>query len=207
MFWEPHTSSIDFCESNYLHSDYIVELHSVWSSFLGITLPGLIGYWMTLRASATKTASPLGEWRVKLSHLILAFTGLGSMGLHGTLHWFFQSSDELPMIYLVLANLYAIAEIDAPLGQPNYPWLGPAMVAITVLLTFIYYAFQELYWVFLLTFSSALSLFLLSVWRFLYGPNARQHGSEVWRITKTTSIRGFCDRVDDCSRNYCMKFA
>lgn len=183
MFWEPHTSSIDFCESNYLHSSHIVEPHNVWSSFVGIALPGLIGYYQALGAPA-----PLGEWRVKLSHLILAATGLGSAGLHGTLHWILQSSDELPMIYLVLADLYAIAEVDAPLGRPNHPWLGTATMGVAALITVVYYAFQDLYWVFLATFAAGVVLELAGALRLVYGANARRHGPDVLRIGATGAV-------------------
>lgn len=187
MFWEPHTASIDFCEPNYLHSSFVVEPHNLWSSFVGITLPGLLGLWYTLRAEQQlKTPHHvLCEWRVKLSHLILAVTGLGSMGLHGTLHWFFQSSDELPMIYLLLVNLYALAELDAPLGKPNYPRLGPTVTAVAFGATLVYYIFREIYWVFLLTFSTVASLTLYNGSRLVYGPLARKHSRDVMRVWYT----------------------
>jgi dihydroceramidase len=86
-YWEPHTSSIDFCEENYLHSNYIVEIHNVWSSLLGISLFGIIGliYHPNLNH----------EKRNLLAYWILVLIGIGSAGLHGSLHWIFQSSDEV----------------------------------------------------------------------------------------------------------------
>jgi len=185
-FWEPHSSSIDFCETNYLLNDFVVEPHNVWSSFVGITLPGLIGFWQSWGAPG-----PLGERRVQASHLILALTGIGSMGLHGTLHWFFQSSDELPMIYLLLANLYAIAELDAPPGKPNYPWLEKAMIGVLLVNTAVYYTFQSLYWVFLLTFASGCVGYLNSAIRLVYGKNARKYSRQAVRIGNTGGISFF----------------
>ena len=98
-FWEPHTSSIDFCETNYLHSPYIVEPHNVVSSLWGLSAIGFIGIYF---------GNPTNELRFKIAYGILLLIGLGSAALHGTLHWIFQSSDELPMIYLVLSVVYSL---------------------------------------------------------------------------------------------------
>jgi len=185
VFWEPHTASIDFCEPNYVHGEFVVEPHNVWSSFVGITLPGFIGFW---RACKAPPGSPLGEYRVKLSHLILAVTGLGSMGLHGTLHWVFQSSDELPMLYLLLSDAYAVVELDAAIGKPAYPWLGPAMIGATLFNTLVYYIFQDLYWVFLTTFALGCCLITYCGARMVYGSQARENGPEVIRVWFTAMV-------------------
>jgi dihydroceramidase len=152
-YWEPHSSSIDFCESNYLHSVYAAEPHNVWSSLLGIAMLGVLGLWQSVRIPG-----PVSERRIKVAFAVLALTGLGSAGLHGTLHWIFQSSDELPMIYFVLALLYCDAEVDAATGKQNYPWLAPATIAAAICNTVVYYTFQQLYWVFLLTFTIVVSV-------------------------------------------------
>ena len=145
-YWEPHTSSIDFCETNYLLSPYIVEPHNSLSSIWGLTLLGLIGiYW----------GNPTGELRFKIAYGVLIVIGIGSAGLHGTLHWIFQSSDELPMIYLVLAGLYCCLENDTALPDKlKYPWLPHMFVLLGIINTLVYFRFQEIYIVFLLTFVS-----------------------------------------------------
>jgi hypothetical protein len=94
----------------------------------------------------------VSERRVKVVFAVLVLTGLGSAGLHGTLHWIFQSSDELPMIYFMLALLYCDAEVDAAPGKQKFPWLAPATIATAICNTVVYYTFQQLYWVFLVTF-------------------------------------------------------
>jgi dihydroceramidase len=153
-YWEPHSSSIDFCESNYLHSVYAAEPHNVWSSVLGIAMLGVLGLWQSLSASVRRSAGhPVSERRVKVAFAVLVLTGLGSAGLHGTLHWIFQSSDELPMIYFMLALLYCDAEVDAASGKQNYRWLAPASIGAAICNTVVYYTFQQLYWVFLVTFT------------------------------------------------------
>eukprot|EP00557_Chaetoceros_sp_GSL56_P004669 CAMPEP_0176506182 /NCGR_PEP_ID=MMETSP0200_2-20121128/16896_1 /TAXON_ID=947934 /ORGANISM="Chaetoceros sp., Strain GSL56" /LENGTH=104 /DNA_ID=CAMNT_0017905795 /DNA_START=573 /DNA_END=884 /DNA_ORIENTATION=+ len=101
LFWEPHSSSIDFCESNYLISNYIVEVHNSWSSIVGLSLFGILGLAINNHTR---------ELRHTVAYSILVLIGLGSAGLHGTLHWFLQSSDELPMMYLLLSIIYLCAE-------------------------------------------------------------------------------------------------
>ena len=98
-FWEPHSSSVDFCEPNYLLSEYIAEPHNVWSS-LFITVIGMVGFFY---------GNPLNELSVSAMYIILAVIGLGSAGLHTTLHWFYQSSDEVPMLWQIPIDVLAYA--------------------------------------------------------------------------------------------------
>ena len=71
-FWEPHSSSITFCETDYAMTDYIVELHNTWSSLLGISLWGVIGLLY---------ANPLNEMRCTLGYMVAILIGFGSAGL------------------------------------------------------------------------------------------------------------------------------
>lgn len=143
-FWLPHTSSIDFCESNYGLSPNIVEFHNTWSSIAFLSLFGLVGLWK---------GNPTNEWRYTLGYLVLTMIGIGSAGLHGTLHWFFQSSDELPMIYLVTLMNFMAIEFESPHGQPKYPKLPLLLTVLMVVNTLVYYTFQHLYSVFITTYS------------------------------------------------------
>ena len=150
--WEPHSASIDFCETNYLHNEHMVEPHNVWSSVVGIAFFGVLGLGLSL-LSQQQPSSPLSEWRVKLGFFTLIVIGVGSALLHGTLHWFFQSSDELPMIYIVLCLLYGCAEVNAKPGQAKYHWLAPLLMGVVVVNTIVYFKFQDLYHVFVLSFA------------------------------------------------------
>lgn len=146
-FWKPHTSSVDFCESNYAWTDYVVEPHNVWSSAAGISFWGLLGLWQSVQCC--QADHPLSEHRVKVAFTLLVLIGLGSMGLHGTLHWIFQSSDELPMIYVVLVGMYSVWNLKVvQRGNQVALWLFAALVV-----TLVYYVFQEWYVVFLSVFT------------------------------------------------------
>lgn len=158
-FWEPHTSSIDFCETNYELTSSIAEFHNTWSSLVGISLFGLIGL---LYGNKTN------EWRFRLAYFILFAIGIGSAGLHGTLHWIFQSSDELPMIYLVAALVYNVVEIDSPISKPHFPRLPILMMILMIVNTYVYYVFQQLYWVFIATYSIGTTLYAVMAVKRIY---------------------------------------
>ncbi|KAL7544628.1 hypothetical protein ACHAWF_008004 [Thalassiosira exigua] len=164
-YWEPHTSSIDFCESNYLLTDLIVEPHNVLSSLLGLSLFGVAGMLY---------GNPTNERRTFMIYFTLSVIGLGSACLHASLHWCFQSFDELPMIYLVVCALYCILEVDSPKNAPKYPNLATYLILLSCINTAIYYTFQHLYIIFLLTFEGlgviALCLSARILWR-LYTEN------------------------------------
>ena len=200
-YWEPHTSSIDFCETNYLLSSHVVEPHNVLSSLWGLSLLGVVGMcW----------GNPTGELRFAVAYGILVVIGIGSAALHGTLHWVFQSSDELPMIYLVIAALYCCLENDtAPNNPSRHPWLPHASVLFGVVSTLVYFRFQQIYFVFLLTFSSmTVAAFVLHIniaWRqrkLLLGPPMPSAGCR----TTTNSIScgngiNVEQSIDDIHRN------
>lgn len=177
-YWEPHSSSIDFCETNYLHSNHIVEIHNTWSSIVGIALFGAIG---------VIYGNPTKEWRFTIAYTSLMVIGIGSAFLHGTLHWVFQSSDELPMIYFIITGIYILLEVESPLEATHvqsdhardddgklkkkflkYPNLPLQLVALSIANTLIYYKFQSFYWVFILTFTSATALYLFMVGMMVY---------------------------------------
>jgi hypothetical protein len=113
---------------------------------MGISAFGILGLAMFPR-------DIIAEPRVRLSFWVLIITGLGSCGLHATLNQWFQSFDELPMIYITILNIYACAEVDAPHGAPNYPGLATGLSVGAIACTLFYYTFQHIYWVFLMTFS------------------------------------------------------
>lgn len=123
----------------------MVEFHNTWSSLAGISLFGVIGLWK---------GNPTKEIRYTLGYIVLLMIGVGSAGLHGTLHWIFQSSDELPMIYLVTIMNFMAVEFESARGQPKYPKLPLLLTILMVFNTLVYYIFQHLYLVFICTYSA-----------------------------------------------------
>lgn len=101
-------SSISWCESNYVNSEYIAEY---WNTLTGICLSisGIVFY-MNNRS----LFSDLKPNFTRIT-LLLVFVGIGTMLFHGTLYYPFQLLDELPM--LMLANEYLILLISLETTQ------------------------------------------------------------------------------------------
>lgn len=92
-YWSPSTSSIDWCERNYVVTQYIAEFWNCISSF-SMCILGVI---LFIRGLYNKI-----ETRFLLSSLGLALVGLGSAYFHGTLTHLGQMADELPMVYSMI---------------------------------------------------------------------------------------------------------
>jgi dihydroceramidase len=179
-FWEPHTSSIDFCERNYEHSYHIAEMHNTWSSLAGVSTFGLIGLiW----------GNPTKEIRYTLAYLLLVLIGIGSAGLHGTLHWIFQSSDELPMVYLATLYNYMSFEIDSKRGQLHYPRMPLVLTIILLADTVVYYVFQHIYAIFIITYGASHILNIYLLYQLVHKKKA---GGEMAKRIYMRSRIGFC---------------
>lgn len=138
-FWEPHSSSIDFCEPNYYLTTWCAELHNTWSSLL-ITFIAAIGLLYS---------NPTNEASVSLMFLVLVVIGLGSAGLHTSLHWVLQSADEIPMLWQTLSLLHAAYKISR--GEKYNAQVGYVFIIIAITQTILYYSFQQTYAVFLVS--------------------------------------------------------
>jgi dihydroceramidase len=162
-YWLPHTSSVNFCEPDYFVSDYIVEFHNTWSSIL-ITVLAIIGY---LYGNPTK------ELRFSVMYFFVAVVGIGSTLLHGTMHWFFQSSDEIPMLWGSLSNLYGLCVMNEDRGSSRsrtYAWI---FFTIGMLQTIVYYTFQQFYASFIIVFvTSSACVTTWTAYLAFYEPNA-----------------------------------
>lgn len=149
-FWEPHSSSVDFCEPNYLHSVYVAETHNAWSSL----------YMVLLTSVGMLYSNPTNELRNTTMFLVLFFVGWGSVGLHGTLHWVFQSADEVPMLWMNLAFFFALNNIYTPIGESTTK-MAAFLTLVGVVQTYVYYTFQQYYWIFIATYVAGVVVIVL----------------------------------------------
>lgn len=156
-YWLPHTSSVDFCESDYYLSFYIAELHNTWSSLL-ISLMGILGILYS---------NPLKENMFNIIYIILVFIGLGSVGLHLTLHWFPQSLDEVPMLWFNMVGFYILYHLKTKKNDKNNKndIMIYIVTIITLFETYIYYAMRSLYPFFLGIF--ILTTTIVIIWTFM----------------------------------------
>jgi len=84
--------------------------------------------------------------------------GAGSVALHGTLHWFWQSSDEIPMLWLNLSTLYSLFNLNSAFPRKSRSYSAILFVLIGILQTIAYFTMRHVYDFFLFSFISSLVL-------------------------------------------------
>lgn len=84
----------------------------------------------------------------------LGIIGLGSVGLHGSLHWIYQSSDEVPMLWLSLVMLYSFWNINS---KDEVAGSSMAFTVFGIVQTYVYYRYQHIYAAFLVSFITCLA--------------------------------------------------
>jgi dihydroceramidase len=102
-FWTSmgEAASIDWCEPNYVLTQYVAEWWNTISS-LPMAALGLYGLWRAYRDPQAV------EPRFRACFAALAMVGFGSAAFHAMLLRSAQALDELPMIYGSLVLLYCL---------------------------------------------------------------------------------------------------
>ncbi|XP_033119808.1 alkaline ceramidase 3-like isoform X2 [Anneissia japonica] len=126
--WGEPTSTLDWCEQNYVNSMYIAEFWNTVSNVFMI-FPPLIGIRFAVKDGL--------ERRFVLAFFGLLIVGIGSWFFHMTLLYQMQLFDELPMIYGTCVFLYCLLESNSPAKSHNYP-LGIFLTAYALVTTFCY---------------------------------------------------------------------
>jgi dihydroceramidase len=102
-YWSPSTSSIDWCERNYVITKYIAEFWNCMSSFVMCILAGIL----IIRGLYNRI-----EKRFLLLSLSFGLVGFGSAYFHGTLTHVGQMADELPMVYSMIIWWFILYRMD-----------------------------------------------------------------------------------------------
>ena len=125
-YWGAVTSSIDWCERNYVVSHLVAEWYNTLSNSCFI----LIGLW------GAHTAWRNGiEFRYVVTYLNVATIGIGSAAFHGTLTHVGQQGDETPMVFSAACWLVVVCFQD-PAFEARHPGLfGRCAWAATALCT------------------------------------------------------------------------
>lgn len=198
-YWEPHSSSVDFCEANYLHGKIVAEPHNAWSSLVFVAF-GVVG---ALHRPGCQ------ERMFLLPHLVLISIGLGSAAFHSTLHWFWQSTDEVPMLWLNMSHLYILVVIHIESGilganqnkNALMQWTALVFWLITICYTFFYYSYRAFYAVFLVTFSITTTAIILWTAYMVFVRNDRKLDNlqlQLWKCAFTSFVAfGFVPWVID----------
>lgn len=132
-FWGKPTSTLDWCEENYVENYYIAEFWNTVSNLMMI-IPGLFGILHYSRNGF--------EPQYILSNFSLFFVGIGSWMFHMTLWFEMQLLDELPMIYGTCVFLYTLAHRRSQVNYVGklYIW---TLVFISMAVTVTYLAIKE----------------------------------------------------------------
>ncbi|KAJ2331776.1 alkaline ceramidase ydc1, partial [Coemansia sp. RSA 2673] len=121
------TSTIDWCEENYVVSDYIAEFWNCLTNGMFVVLAAF-GIVNAIKHQQGK--------RVVALYMGLLFVGCGSACFHATLKYTTQLLDELPMLYLCALGFYSLVEIDRTIG---FGWKLPvALIALQTAITVTY---------------------------------------------------------------------
>ncbi|KAF9899816.1 Alkaline ceramidase 3 [Linnemannia zychae] len=151
-YWGPPTSSIDWCEDNYVWSYYIAEFFNSFSSFAMIILGEAACYSInrlqsdmqriaassestTYKIKNSATAATLKApslFRFKLAFRTITVVGIGSFLFHATLLHHMQMLDELPMLYSVLVLFFCL--IESRFG-PQPAWFPKLLAVVGVVVT------------------------------------------------------------------------
>lgn len=159
-------STIDWCESNYSLSKYVVEY---WNTISGscILLSSLVFY------HNHKTFIYESKYTINFLRItvLLFIVGIGTMLFHATLFYPFQLLDELPMILLTneyLILLMSLKTTQMAIPQTSYDYLNKGLfitnksLPLIILSYFIHPRLQ------IVTFHIALKISELSVFYVLY---------------------------------------
>jgi len=127
-YWQPKTSTLDWCENNYEVSYYIAEFWNTLTN-LAMIIPALKGIYEVRRQN-------FEPWFAKLYFLLLV-TGIGSWMFHMTLRYTSQLMDELPMVWGSAYMVYCLNRVRV---QPHEKTteMGVLMIAYTIFVTVMY---------------------------------------------------------------------
>lgn len=131
-YWEGVTSTIDWCEENYVVTPYIAEAMNTISNAVFILL-----------AIFAMQSAYRNNFEVRFVLISFGFmlVGVGSWLFHMTLKYEFQLLDELPMIYATCVPLWSIFSEGKSYGQSVA--VGTAVAFGANLLTAVYLYFKD----------------------------------------------------------------
>lgn len=98
-YWDQVTSTIDWCEENYVVTHYIAEAMN--------TISNSVFIFLALFAVVSSYKNNL-EVRFQLISLGFMLVGIGSWAFHMTLKYEYQLLDELPMIYATCIPMWSV---------------------------------------------------------------------------------------------------
>eukprot|EP00300_Choanocystis_sp_HF-7_P038781 c5611_g1_i1.p1 GENE.c5611_g1_i1~~c5611_g1_i1.p1 ORF type:complete len:287 (-),score=49.32 c5611_g1_i1:168-947(-) len=192
-YWGNIDATMDWCEKNYVVSQYIAEFWNTVSSVFMLFL-GVAGMWLGL-------SKGLPEKRFQVGFFALSFVGFGSAAYHMTLRRHFQLLDEIPM--LLGSHVIIYIQIAADKTGTHWPQ-KTAILALTLSSAFQVGAYVILgwYWVFLLGYASCIG----AMWYFVL-PKLRACPPALWRIFILTVVSYYSGFTLWCVEHYMCDYS
>lgn len=177
-------SSINWCELDYIKSEYIAEY---WNTITGIFLCFSSLY--TFYGNYKKNVIEL-----YYSNILLFIVGIGTMMFHGTLIYFWQLLDEIPMMLIVI-EYYKLLSVEIHLTNyiKFYRINYVLMYHIIPIIIASYYIHHQLQ-VFL--FQGSLAFFILLVVYTFYKTN-KQLNRLFYDKNKFEYVECFREKIED----------
>lgn len=150
------TANIKFCEPDFWLSTWIAEPCNVITAMISYVMLGFFGIFIMDRNSSVGRDATV-------VYTIMVIMGIGSSGFHATMLAATQPLDELGMLYLVAAMVFLVStksDINRALHVIK-------LVTWCIICTLIYYAYREMFTVFLAEF--LVSVITLTVMCFKLG--------------------------------------
>lgn len=130
-FWGDVTSTLDWCEENYVVSAFLAEFWNTISNWVFL-IPPAFGAYLSYKNGL--------EHRYTISFIALCVVGLGSVCFHATLLYEMQLLDELPMIYGTCILIFCSYQNSYKPRQYNRILILALMISCA-LITLMYVAF------------------------------------------------------------------
>jgi len=127
-YWGVFDSEFNWCERDYVVSEYVAEWWNTWTSLWYVAACLLSFRLHSMKDLGGPTAMALAA---------VGPLGLGSAAFHGTLRYTMQLTDEIPLYCVILLTVYALLHRHAmaPAWQLGVTWASILVVAGPLLLT------------------------------------------------------------------------
>ncbi|KAJ2634484.1 alkaline ceramidase ydc1 [Coemansia sp. RSA 1286] len=123
-FWGDVTSSVDWCEENYVWTPYIAEFFNSWSSLAMIIL-----------GEACARMNPTGNRAFTFLGRAITVVGIGSWLFHATLKYSMQMTDELPMLWAISIACYITVTTKYDIDKRRFKYALTLWTILVTLLT------------------------------------------------------------------------
>ena len=131
-FWGPKTATVNWCEADYVVTQYVAEWWNTLSSFT-IVFYGILGFYKHYKSA---------EVRYLAAFLFFTIVGCGSAAFHGSLLRSMQMMDELPMIWGNMIFFYILISIEDKKGRTRNLDIV-ILLLMTVVSTYLITVFDE----------------------------------------------------------------